>query len=34
VASLNVPVPRAEILEDMAIPNEKRIIAAVRKVMS
>jgi pyruvate/2-oxoglutarate/acetoin dehydrogenase E1 component len=34
VASLNVPVPRAEILEDMAIPNEKRIMAAVRKVMS
>jgi len=34
VASLNVPVPRAETLEDMAIPNEKRIMAAVRKVMS
>ncbi len=34
VASLNVPVPRAEILEDMAIPNEKRIMAAVRKALS
>jgi pyruvate/2-oxoglutarate/acetoin dehydrogenase E1 component len=33
VASANVPVPRAEVLEDMAIPNEKRIIEACRKVM-
>ena len=34
VASANVPVPRAEILEDQAIPNEARIIAACRKVVS
>jgi pyruvate/2-oxoglutarate/acetoin dehydrogenase E1 component/TPP-dependent pyruvate/acetoin dehydrogenase alpha subunit len=34
VAALNVPIPRAEILEDMAIPNEGRIIAACRKVVS
>ncbi len=34
VAAANVPVPRAEILEDMAIPNVKRIAAACRKVMS
>jgi 2-oxoisovalerate dehydrogenase E1 component len=34
VAALNVPVPRAEVLEDMAIPNSKRIMAAVRKVVS
>ncbi len=34
VASANVPVPRAEILEDQAIPNEARIMAACRKVVS
>ena len=34
VAAANVPVPRAEILEDQAIPNEGRIIAACRKVVS
>jgi pyruvate/2-oxoglutarate/acetoin dehydrogenase E1 component len=34
VASANVPVPRAEVLEDMAIPNVQRIMAACRKVMS
>ena len=34
VASLNVPVPRAEILEDMAIPNVQRIVAACRKVVN
>ena len=34
VASANVPVPRAEILEDGAIPNEGRILAACRKVVS
>lgn len=34
VAAANVPVPRAEILEDMAIPNEGRIMAACRKVVS
>jgi pyruvate/2-oxoglutarate/acetoin dehydrogenase E1 component len=34
VAALNVPVPRAEVLEDMAIPNVSRILAAVRKVVS
>ncbi len=34
VAALNVPVPRAEILEDMAIPNVARIMAACRKVIS
>ena len=34
VAAANVPVPRAEILEDMAIPNVNRIAAACRKVMS
>jgi pyruvate/2-oxoglutarate/acetoin dehydrogenase E1 component/TPP-dependent pyruvate/acetoin dehydrogenase alpha subunit len=34
VASANVPVPRAEILEDMAIPNTNRIVAACRKVIS
>ena len=33
VASRNVPVPRAEILEDMAIPNKKRILEALRKVV-
>ncbi len=34
VASANVPVPRAEVLEDQAIPNEARIMAACRKVVS
>ncbi len=34
VAAANVPVPRAEVLEDMAIPNVKRIMAACRKVVS
>jgi pyruvate/2-oxoglutarate/acetoin dehydrogenase E1 component len=34
VAAANVPVPRAEILEDMAIPNTKRIVEACRKAMS
>jgi pyruvate/2-oxoglutarate/acetoin dehydrogenase E1 component len=34
VAAANVPVPRAEILEDMAIPNVGRIVAACRKVVS
>jgi len=34
VAARNVPVPRAEVLEDQAIPNEERIKAACRKVVS
>jgi pyruvate/2-oxoglutarate/acetoin dehydrogenase E1 component len=34
VAAANVPVPRAEILEDEVIPNVGRIIANCRKVMS
>jgi len=34
VAASNVPVPRAEILEDLAIPNVQRIVAACRKVVS
>jgi 2-oxoisovalerate dehydrogenase E1 component len=34
VAAANVPVPRAEILEDLAIPNTQRIVEACRKVMS
>jgi 2-oxoisovalerate dehydrogenase E1 component len=34
VASANVPVPRAEVLEDGAIPNVDRIVAACRKVVS
>ncbi len=34
VAAMNVPVPRAEVLEDMAIPNTNRIVAACRKVVS
>jgi pyruvate/2-oxoglutarate/acetoin dehydrogenase E1 component len=33
VAAANVPVPRAEVLEDLAIPNTQRILAACRKVM-
>jgi pyruvate/2-oxoglutarate/acetoin dehydrogenase E1 component/TPP-dependent pyruvate/acetoin dehydrogenase alpha subunit len=34
VAAANVPVPRAEVLEDMAIPNLGRIVQACRKVVS
>jgi len=34
VAAANVPIPRAEVLEDLAIPNVQRIIAACRKVIS
>jgi 2-oxoisovalerate dehydrogenase E1 component len=34
VAARNVPVPRAEVLEDQAIPNQKRIMEACRKVVS
>ena len=33
VAARNVPVPRAEILEDQAIPNQGRIVEACRKVV-
>ncbi len=34
VAARNVPVPRAEVLEDAMIPNVDRILAACRKVVS
>ena len=34
IAAANVPVPRAEVLEDLAIPNVGRIIEACRKVVS
>jgi len=34
VAALNVPVPRAGVLEDAMIPNVQRIVAACRKVVS
>jgi 2-oxoisovalerate dehydrogenase E1 component len=34
VAAANVPVPRAEVLEDLAIPNVNRIVEACRKVVS
>jgi pyruvate/2-oxoglutarate/acetoin dehydrogenase E1 component/TPP-dependent pyruvate/acetoin dehydrogenase alpha subunit len=34
VAAANVPVPRAEVLEDLAIPNVNRIMEACRKVVS
>ncbi|MHC1785236.1 MAG: pyruvate dehydrogenase complex E1 component subunit beta [Anaerolineaceae bacterium] len=34
VAAANVPVPRAEILEDLAIPNVQRLVEACRKVIS
>jgi TPP-dependent pyruvate/acetoin dehydrogenase alpha subunit/pyruvate/2-oxoglutarate/acetoin dehydrogenase E1 component len=34
VASANVPVPRAENLEDLAIPNTSRVVAACRKAVS
>jgi 2-oxoisovalerate dehydrogenase E1 component len=33
VAAMNVPVPRAEILEDEAIPNTDRIVKSCRKVV-
>jgi 2-oxoisovalerate dehydrogenase E1 component len=32
VAAANVPVPRAEVLEDLAIPNVQRLVEACRKV--
>jgi 2-oxoisovalerate dehydrogenase E1 component len=34
VAAANVPIPRAEILEDLAIPNVGRIVEACKKVIS
>ena len=34
VAAENVPVPRAEILEDLDIPNVQRIVTECRKVIS
>jgi len=34
LAAANVPVPRAEVLEDLAIPNVSRIVKACRKVVS
>jgi pyruvate/2-oxoglutarate/acetoin dehydrogenase E1 component/TPP-dependent pyruvate/acetoin dehydrogenase alpha subunit len=34
VAAANVPVPRAEVLEDLAIPNVNRVVEACRKVVS
>jgi pyruvate/2-oxoglutarate/acetoin dehydrogenase E1 component len=34
VAAANTPIPRAEVLEDMVIPNVGRILAACRKVVS
>jgi pyruvate/2-oxoglutarate/acetoin dehydrogenase E1 component/TPP-dependent pyruvate/acetoin dehydrogenase alpha subunit len=34
VAAANVPVPRAEVLEDLAIPNVQRIVEACRKAMA
>jgi pyruvate/2-oxoglutarate/acetoin dehydrogenase E1 component len=34
VAAANVPIPRAEVLEDQVIPNVARITAACRKVVS
>ncbi|MBN1263907.1 MAG: alpha-ketoacid dehydrogenase subunit beta [Anaerolineales bacterium] len=33
IAARNVPVPRAEVLEDLAIPNAKRIITACREIL-
>ncbi|MFQ5595348.1 MAG: pyruvate dehydrogenase complex E1 component subunit beta [Anaerolineae bacterium] len=33
VAAANVPVPRAEVLEDLAIPNVQRIVEACRRVL-
>ena len=34
VSAANVPVPRAEVLENLAIPGVERIVAACRKVVS
>jgi pyruvate/2-oxoglutarate/acetoin dehydrogenase E1 component len=34
VAAANVPVPRAEVLEDLAIPNVNRVVEACRKAVS
>jgi pyruvate/2-oxoglutarate/acetoin dehydrogenase E1 component len=34
VAAANVPVPRAEVLEDLAIPNVNRVVESCRKVVS
>ena len=34
VAAANVPVPRAEVLEDLAIPNVSRIVEACRKAVN
>jgi pyruvate/2-oxoglutarate/acetoin dehydrogenase E1 component/TPP-dependent pyruvate/acetoin dehydrogenase alpha subunit len=34
VAAANVPVPRAEILEDLAIPNVQRLVEACRRVVN
>ncbi len=34
IAAANVPVPRAEILEDAAIPNVNRLVEACRKIVS
>lgn len=34
VAAANVPVPRAEVLEDLCIPNVSRIVEACRKAVS
>jgi pyruvate/2-oxoglutarate/acetoin dehydrogenase E1 component len=34
VASLDVPIPRAEVLEDTTIPNVERIMRACRQVVS
>jgi pyruvate/2-oxoglutarate/acetoin dehydrogenase E1 component len=33
IAARNVPVPRAEVLEDLAIPNTQRIITACREIL-
>ena len=34
VAAANVPIPRAEVLENLAIPDVEKIVAACRKVVS
>jgi pyruvate/2-oxoglutarate/acetoin dehydrogenase E1 component len=34
VAAANVPIPRAEVLEDAAIPNAGRLVEACRKIVS
>jgi pyruvate/2-oxoglutarate/acetoin dehydrogenase E1 component/TPP-dependent pyruvate/acetoin dehydrogenase alpha subunit len=34
VAAANVPMPRAEVLEDLAVPSVQRIVAGCRKVVS